>query len=217
MKKSRKYLIGWFEDMNNAVKKFIEENINLIEEDKWEKLYQEAIVEFEDEDADYIGAFTETMIEAGINPELYLSELPDYFLCGSHIQTFSIPPIVKSIAFRAFYNCRSLTNITISDNVVEIGNNAFEDCRNLVNVIIPSNVNSIGYYSFYKCKNLKSISILNKATIIKDYTFQDCGDELIIDYSGTKEEWKKIYSKDAFINTYFTVNCTDGKFVKRKR
>lgn len=203
--------------MNDNVKAFIEKNIELVEENKWEELYQQAIVEFEDEDEEYTGAFTDIMLAADIHPELYLKKLPDYFLCGSNIQTFNIPSTIRSTGYRAFYDCNSLTSVTIPDSVAIIGNNTFEKCEKLMNVILPDNVTSIGICAFNKCKNLKSISILNNAMIIKDYAFKDCGDDLIIDYNGTKEDWKKIYSKDAFINTYFTINCTDGKIVKKRR
>jgi hypothetical protein len=70
---------------------------------------------------------------------------------------------------------------------------------------------------FDGCSGLANINIPSSITSFSRFAFSDCGDNLIIEFDGTKEDWKKIYDIDAFMNTYFIVNCTDGKIVKRKR
>ena len=57
----------------------------------------------------------------------------------------------------AFYDCTSLTSVTIPDSVTSIGNYAFYDCTSLTSVTIPDSVTSIGDIAFYGCTALKTV------------------------------------------------------------
>lgn len=61
---------------------------------------------------------------------------------------------VTTIADNAFRDCKSLTNVTIGDNVTTIGESAFEGCKISSTIIIPVNVTSIGILAFYGCKSV---------------------------------------------------------------
>ena len=73
---------------------------------------------------------------------------------------------IASIGLYAFYNCYSLTSITIPDGVTSIGNNAFQNCRSLTSITIPDGVTSIGNNAFYNCYSLTSITIPDGVTSI---------------------------------------------------
>ncbi len=81
---------------------------------------------------------------------------------------------VTNIGNCAFYNCSSLTSITIPNSVTSIEDIAFRYCSALTSVIIGSGVTSIGYLAFANCSGLTSITIPNSVTSIGDYAFFFC-------------------------------------------
>ena len=81
---------------------------------------------------------------------------------------------ITTIGNDAFYNCKSLINITIPSSVLNIGYWAFGRCSSLINITIPDNVTSINKYTFYKCTSLTNIAIPNSVVYIDDNAFQDC-------------------------------------------
>ena len=81
---------------------------------------------------------------------------------------------VTSISNSAFYNCSSLTSVTIPNSVISIGNYAFYNCQSLTSVTIPNSVISIGNYAFYNCQSLTSVTIPNSVKYIGDVAFRDC-------------------------------------------
>ena len=81
---------------------------------------------------------------------------------------------VTSIGEEAFYDCTSLTSITIPNSVKYIGGCAFNGCENLVNIEIPSSVTSINDSTFGSCTSLTSITISDSVTDIGMYAFFGC-------------------------------------------
>lgn len=59
---------------------------------------------------------------------------------------------MTEISPSAFYNCRNLKDVIISDGVIEISREAFYDCSNLKEVSIPSSVKEIGPWAFNRVK-----------------------------------------------------------------
>ncbi|MDY5921833.1 MAG: leucine-rich repeat domain-containing protein [Candidatus Onthomorpha sp.] len=81
---------------------------------------------------------------------------------------------VTSIGDRAFYECSSLTSVTIPNSVTSIGEGAFYECSELTSVTIPNSVTSIGDYAFSNCSGLTSVTIGNSVTSIGNYAFYEC-------------------------------------------
>ena len=77
------------------------------------------------------------------------------YIDGKGYIEFDAP--ITSIGDQAFYNCTSLTSITIPDSVTSIGVGAFYYCPSLTSITIPDSVTSIGSGAFAYCTSLTSI------------------------------------------------------------
>ena len=88
--------------------------------------------------------------------------------------SYRIKAGTRCIADYAFCRCKSMTKITIPDNVTSIGSFAFFDCSRLKGLTIPDSVTSIGEYAFCKCERLTSVAIPNRVTSIQKVTFFGC-------------------------------------------
>ena len=219
--------------MIDLVKKFIEDNIKLIELNEWEEIYEKASAELKLD----TGKFTEVILEADIHPENYLKELPENFLYGSNVKEFRIPDNIKSIGNDALEYCTSLTSVIIGDSVTSIGQDAFSACKSLTSVIISDSVTSIGDEAFSWCTGLTSVTIPDSVTSIGSYAFYFCNNlttvilrnpeieiaadafigckKLAIQFNGTMEQWKTI-SYRKFKNALYTCTCIDGVIKKSK-
>jgi len=81
---------------------------------------------------------------------------------------------VTNIRYNAFAVCTRLTNVSIPDIVIIIGNSAFALCANLTIVTIPDNVTIIDEYAFVNCTRLTSITIGNGVQHIGYNVFEGC-------------------------------------------
>ena len=81
-----------------------------------------------------------------------------FYECSS-LTTITIPESVTSIGYAAFVRCSSLTAITIpeSSRLTSIGNAAFQDCSSLTTITLPENVTSIGELAFSYCTSLTNV------------------------------------------------------------
>ena len=114
----------------------------------------------------------ELVTEVNITTATLISDYA-FYDCSS-LTSVTIGNSVKSIGSDAFSGCRSLTSIEIPNSVKSIGKGAFENCTALKSVEIPNSVTSIGEDAFYWCKSLTSIEIPNSVTSIGDYAFYYC-------------------------------------------
>ena len=116
--------------MNVKLQKFIEQNIDLIEENKFEELYDKLDLKFGNGYTWYItGEFTHACLSAGIDPMPYLRSLPPCYLATLQENTF-------------------LEEFRITDNIVCIDDDAFLDCPKIERVIIPKSVKIIEATAF---------------------------------------------------------------------
>lgn len=96
-----------------------------------------------------------------------------FFNCCS-LTSVTIPVAVTSIGGYAFQYCYSLSAITIPDGVTAFGNNEFQDCCSLFAITIPDSVTSMYSYVFRNCKSLLSPMIPDGVTTIGNGILRDC-------------------------------------------
>ena len=85
----------------------------------------------------------------------------------------------------AFYDCGTLTSVTIPNSVTRIDDNSFYNCVKLTSVTIPNGVTSIGNYTFYGCEALTSVTIPNSVTSICNHAFYNCKYLTSVTFNGT--------------------------------
>ena len=96
-----------------------------------------------------------------------------FYECSS-LTSITLPDSVTSIGGMAFWRCESLTSINIPDSVTHIGEWTFGHCSSLTSITIPNGITSIGEGMFGHCSSLTSITIPNGITSIGESAFYDC-------------------------------------------
>lgn len=110
---------------------------------------------------------TDCLSLIGISPDGYTFEHycnEDLTLNGTDINNYAtaiIGDCVRIIKAQAFIGTRNtLTSVTISDSVYNIGREAFSGCTGLSTITIPSGVTTIGTSAFRNCSGLTSITVM---------------------------------------------------------
>ncbi len=90
-----------------------------------------------------------------------VTKIPAYLFCTNSYYSSKITSVefeegsvCESIGYNAFYNCTSLTSVTIPNSVTSIGSEALSYCTSQTSVTIGNSVTSIGRNAFYDCKSL---------------------------------------------------------------
>ena len=98
-----------------------------------------------------------------------------FYNCST-LTSITIPESITSISFyHTFTDCSSLESINIPDGVSASGMEcSFFNCYSLESVTIPEGVTSIGSSAFYGCSSLTSVTIPEGVTSIGDYAFYGC-------------------------------------------
>ena len=198
---------------NMKLAEFIKAHVDEINENNFTKVYEDLVDDLDSEEEEReIGKFTDMLIDAGINPLMYMKTIPQYYMSGSSQTSIEIPEHIQSIDFDAFDGCKGFKSVTIPDNVTSIDNCAFLECTGLTSVIIGDGVKSIGSQAFESCTRLKSLTIGNSVTSIGLGAFQGCDRLRNITFNGTIAQWKAIDQIWCWPDDmeYCIIHCTDG-------
>lgn len=175
--------------MDRYIKKYIEDHIDLIDENDFNSLYNSCPENLR-------GLLSESLYNCGIDPLSYLTSVPRRMWFESEsLEQFKIPAGIKSIeasAFEdstieevfipasvvtihtaAFCGCKQLKTITFESgsSLKLIGSSCFENCSSIESIDLPEHLILIFNDSFTNCSSLKSIKIPESVNKIGDYAF----------------------------------------------
>ena len=153
--------------MTEGIKKFIEENIDTIEQVDFGKLYQDADVIID------VPRLTEAFLEAGIDPLQNLTHIPKNYLCETDIKEFTVPSHITRIGGSAFWSCEILNKVTLPEGLVFIDEDAFAECHNLWQINLPSTLEYIKEDAFAET-NLHHVVIPDLVKLISRHCFENC-------------------------------------------
>ena len=127
--------------MRYEVKCFIERNILLIEEHKFEELYKRALQELPFQ----IGNLTTNLMDAGINPLDYSNKIYSWMFSNSMIKQLDIPDHITEIESSAFRDCFWLTKIHIPLSMITINEYAFSGCYDIEEITYEGTITEWRY------------------------------------------------------------------------
>ncbi len=101
--------------------------------------------------------------------------IPDRAFAGcAYIQNITLSEDISEIGIRAFYACRSLKSITLPKSLKTIKPDAFFACDGLESVEFNDQIEKIGMQAFFACKSLNNIKIPSSVKEIEACAFADC-------------------------------------------
>ena len=95
-------------------------------------------------------------------------------VCDDVCGEYRVKEKTKTIADRAFADCKTLSSVILPDGLVSIGSWAFCGCSMLRSINIPKSVTQLGYYSFGDCENLLQVKIPRSVKTIGAVAFSNC-------------------------------------------
>lgn len=184
---SDRYKFKEEQSLTNQIKNLLEDYIDIIQEEDWDRLYQQV-----DYDPDTFGEMTQVLIESGIDPLDSLNYVPENYFCKNW----------------------NIISINLPDNIIAIDSSAFEGCDNLESISLPSGLKTIGSWVFHSCSSLKSITLPKTLDYIGDGNFDYCDDLETVNFEGSCEDFIALIEDNTEMFKYSDkleeISCNDG-------
>ena len=173
--------------MRQLLKDFIKENIDLIDQNKWDAFYklvdQDYSILFDNDDPAAVCELTEFLLDCGCQLDT-LTYIPELFMCRTKRESFNIPENVRTIDWCAFEGSQ-LTHVTI-----------------------PARCERVRTWAFAECHELTSVTIQNINVHIAPGAFENDMKLMKITFAGTMAQWKeKIHM---IVPEGCLIQCSDG-------
>lgn len=112
---------------------------------------------------------------------------------GSGLTSIELPEGMTILDTSVFSECKALEEVKLPSSLEKIGLGAFFNCTSLENIVIPDNVTEIGTFGVYGnnfgcfclCTSLKSIKLGNSLEILGDGTFSGCSSLTNIEFGNS--------------------------------
>ena len=93
----------------------------------------------------------------------------------SHIYWNQFRYAVNGISEYAFYQCEGLTEVSLPDDIKEVGPYAFYQCENLSNINVNDKLTKIGAHAFEGCISLTKFNFSSQLQTLTAYCFSNSG------------------------------------------
>lgn len=90
------------------------------------------------------------------------------------INAVEIPATVSSIGHEAFWTCKNITSMPLSDNITELGQGVFMGCEALTDIHLPTGLTEIPGGLLQSCHSLQSLDLPVGITVIGDGALAYC-------------------------------------------
>ena len=101
---------------------------------------------------------------------VYISDLTAW--CRIQFHEFGAQPLYNHCEL--YVNDTLLTELTIPEELTQVGDFTFSGCTSLTSVTIPNGVTTVGKFAFSQCANLAAIQISDTVTTLDSGIFSDC-------------------------------------------
>ncbi len=145
----------------------------------WNENYPDLVFTLDSSSDTYSVKAKSTSISGSITiPENYggkkvtVIEANGFYDCDS-MTSITLPSTIKTIGEGAFYDSEYLTQVNIPNGIAEIKTNTFRYCSSLSSLTIPDSVKTIGSYAFAYA-GLTNFVVSGEITSIADDAFYSC-------------------------------------------
>ncbi|MBQ1183685.1 MAG: leucine-rich repeat domain-containing protein [Clostridia bacterium] len=87
---------------------------------------------------------------------------------GTQTKDLVVPSYIESVGAYAFYGCKDITSVEISEGITRIGECAFYGCENLAKITVPKTVLKIEDGAFSDCDKLSVVNVSTDNTNYKN-------------------------------------------------
>lgn len=154
--------------MTAGTQVFIENHIDWIENNEFDKIYSKESLETFDR-----SELTQILLSVGIDPLQYLTFVPENYLSESNIKQFVVPSQIDRISTAAFWDCRELVKVTLPEGLIFIEDSAFSECHKLTQINLPSTIEYI-YEDAFAETALKHVVIPDNVAKVSRHCFEEC-------------------------------------------
>ena len=98
---------------------------------------------------------------------LFGAEVPDFSkgYYPSYLVEIEVLDGCTAIGDYAFYECTSLTRLTLPEGIESIGVRAFSSCERLEGLVLPATLSSVRESAFYACRSLRTLAFAEGSTL----------------------------------------------------
>ena len=141
-------------------------------------------------------AFKEKILKVNVANGVTIIGENAFWNCKT-IEDVTLGNTVQKIAKYAFGGCESLESINLPNSLTSIGGQAFGNCKSLESIAIPSGVTSLATSTFASCTALKTITLPTTLTKIGAAAFSRCFGLQTVGYAGTQDDWNAVEILDS--------------------